>query len=134
MTSGNARTKQHLAATGQILYLALTDSADPLVGKTGRQFPGGRVTLRRLCPVCDAQKLAGKMVADPQRFGAAVMAVFKALPQRAQRENRELYPPAGQVLVRPRIGAARVRRSAVDNPYRPPCHWRVASANTRQSA
>ncbi|GGY23507.1 hypothetical protein GCM10008098_16210 [Rhodanobacter panaciterrae] len=41
--------------------------------------------------------LSAKIAADPQGFRDDANAIFKALHQRIQRENRELYPLAEQI-------------------------------------
>lgn len=90
--------KLHLGAEDRVLYPALASAADPLVAQTGKQFHdemGGLAAA--YAAFASRWNLTGKIAADPQGFRDAANAIFKALHQRVQRENRELYPLAESI-------------------------------------
>lgn len=90
--------KLHLAAEDRMLYPALASAADPLVAQTGKQFQSEMGGLAAVYAAFVTRwNLATKIAADPQGFKDDANVVFKALHQRIQRENRELYPLAEQV-------------------------------------
>lgn len=95
LVSISSAIKMHLAAEDRMLYPALERSADAVTAQTGRQF---REEMGSLAPALNTfmahWSLASRITADPQGFRDDANAVFKALHQRVQRENRELYPLA----------------------------------------
>jgi hemerythrin-like domain-containing protein len=87
--------KLHLAAEDRVLYPALSSAADPRIAQTGKQFQeemGG--VAGSYAAFVARWNLTGKITADPQGFRDDANMIFKALHQRVQRENRELYPLA----------------------------------------
>lgn len=85
--------KLHLAAEDRVLYPALAHADDPQVAQAGRQFQQEMGGLAAVYAGFAARwNLASRLAADPQGFRDDANAVFKALHQRVQRENRELYP------------------------------------------
>lgn len=87
--------KLHLAAEDRVLYPALLHAADPQIARTGKQFQEEMGGLAGSYSAFVARwNLIGKITADPQGFRDDANMIFKALHQRVQRENRELYPLA----------------------------------------
>jgi hemerythrin-like domain-containing protein len=94
----NSAIKLHLAAEDRMLYPALAGAADPLVAETGKQFQSEMGALAATYAAFAARwNLSAKISADPQGFRDDANTIFKALHQRVQRENRELYPLAEKV-------------------------------------
>lgn len=90
--------KLHLAAEDRMLYPVLAHAADPQVAQVGQQFQQEMGDIAHAYASFAARwNLAGKISADPEGFRADANSVFKALHQRVQRENRELYPLAERV-------------------------------------
>lgn len=90
--------KLHLAAEDRVLYPALASATNPLVAQTGKQFQAEMGGLAAAYAAFATRwNLAGKIAADPQGFKDDANAVFKALHERVQRENRELYPLAKDI-------------------------------------
>lgn len=88
----------HLAAEDRMLYPALARSADPVVAQAGKQFQQEMGGLAETYSAFAARwNLTFKIAAEPQRFREEANEIFRALHQRVQRENRELYPLAEQV-------------------------------------
>ena len=91
----SAVIRLHLAAEDRVLYPALIGSSDPHAAQTGRQFQeemGGLAAT--YADFVSRWNLASRIGNDPQGFRDEANAVFKALHQRVQRENQELYPLA----------------------------------------
>jgi hemerythrin-like domain-containing protein len=90
--------KLHLAAEDRVLYPALVSAADPLVAETGKRFQTEMGDLAQAYTAFVSRwNMASKISHDPEGFRSDANNVFKALHQRVQRENRELYPLAEQV-------------------------------------
>ncbi|MFK2879156.1 hemerythrin domain-containing protein [Rhodanobacter hydrolyticus] len=95
LSAMSSAIKLHLAAEDRMLYPALMRAADPAIAQTGQRFQeemGGLATT--YMAFATRWALANKIAADPQGFRDDANEVFKALHQRVQRENRELYPLA----------------------------------------
>lgn len=87
--------KLHLAAEDRMLYPAMLKASDAEVAQTARQFQeemGGLATA--YLAFAARWNLTVAIAANPQAFKDDANEVFKALHQRVQRENRELYPLA----------------------------------------
>ena len=87
--------KFHLAAEDATLYPALRAAADPGVAGLGRRYEeemrglsGAYAEFSRKWRVCAVIEAA------PEQFRSEANTVLKALHERIQRENRELYPAA----------------------------------------
>lgn len=95
VVSISATIKLHLAAEDRMLYPALGRASDPVITQTGQRFQQEMGGLASAYGAFARQwNLAGKIAGDPQGFRGDANTVFKALHQRVQRENRELYPLA----------------------------------------
>jgi hypothetical protein len=93
----SATIKLHLAAEDRYVYPTLANSANPVVANLGTKF------LRQMGGIAAAYaEFAGKwnraasVAADPEGFREHANAIFKALHERIQRENEELYPLAAK--------------------------------------
>lgn len=93
IVSMSSRIKLHLAAEDRFLYPSLANSTNPAVARLGKTF---QQEMGHIAAVY--AQFAGKwnsameVTADPEGFRADANNVFKALHQRIQRENQELYP------------------------------------------
>ncbi|GAB3792812.1 hemerythrin domain-containing protein [Dyella agri] len=90
--------KLHLAVEDRVLYPAMEHAADSDVARTSRQFReemGGLAAA--YAAFAGRWSLSTRIAQDPQGFRDDANAVFKALHQRIQRENKELYPLAERV-------------------------------------
>lgn len=95
LLSMNSVIKLHLAAEDRVLYPALSKAADPLITQTGKRFQEEMGGLAASYGAFAAKwNLASKIAGNPEGFRDDANAIFKALHQRVQRENRELYPLA----------------------------------------
>ena len=90
--------KLHLAAEDRVLYPAFAKSANPDIARTGEAFQ------RNMGDIAAAYvKFAGNwniattLSENPEGFREEANNIFKALHQRIQMENSELYPLAGEV-------------------------------------
>jgi hypothetical protein len=90
--------KLRLAAEDKFLYPTLANSTDATVAEVGQQFQ------REMGGIAGAYvAFAGKwnvgraISADPEGFRDEANGIFKALHQRIQRENQELYPLAEKI-------------------------------------
>lgn len=85
----------HLAAEDKVLYPALGRSSDPAVAKMGAAYQvemeGIATAFRRFV---DNWRVWTRIAADPEGFRHEANGVFRALFERLQREDRELYPAA----------------------------------------
>lgn len=98
LISMSSAIKMHLAAEDRVLYPALSSATDPLAAQTGKQFQEEMGGLAAAYSAFAARwNLASKIAVDPQGFRDDANSIFKALHQRVQRENRELYPLAERV-------------------------------------
>jgi hypothetical protein len=87
--------KLHLAAENRFLYPALAGSANQRVAEVGKKFQleMGDIAAAYM-EFAGKWNLEGKVATHPEEFRVDANSVFKALHQRIQRENRELYPLA----------------------------------------
>lgn len=98
IVSMSSKVKLHLAAEDQFLYPGLANSANPTVAKIGQKFQkemGGIAAA--YMEFVGKWNLASKVAANPEGFRADANNIFKALHQRIQSENQELYPLAEQI-------------------------------------
>jgi len=87
--------KLHLAAEDRYVYPTLANSSDPAIAKLGTQFQqemGGIAAA--YVEFAGKWNTAPNVAADPEGFKDHANAIFKALHERIQRENKELYPLA----------------------------------------
>jgi hemerythrin-like domain-containing protein len=98
LVSMSAKVKLHLSAEDQFLYPALAGSVNPAVAKIGKRFQKemGGIAAAYL-EFIGKWNLASKVAANPEGFRADANNIFKALHQRIQSENQELYPLAEQI-------------------------------------
>jgi hemerythrin-like domain-containing protein len=98
LVSMSAKVKLHLSAEDQFLYPALAGSVNPAVAKIGKKFQKemGGIAAAYL-EFIGKWNLASKLAANPEGFRADANNIFKALHQRIQSENQELYPLAEQI-------------------------------------
>jgi hemerythrin-like domain-containing protein len=90
--------KLHLAAEDRVLYPAYSKSNDSSISKIGQMFQkemGGIASV--YLEFVRRWSIPSKVSADPMRFREEANSVFKALHQRIQRENKELYPLSDHV-------------------------------------
>lgn len=91
----SSKIKRHLGAEDQFLYPALAKSNNPETAALGKKFQeemGG--IAKAYMDFAGKWNLDSKVAADPEGFRTHANAIFKALNQRIQRENLELYPLA----------------------------------------
>lgn len=90
--------KLHLAAEDRVLYPAYSKSNDSSISKIGQVFQKemGEIASVYL-EFVRRWSIPSKVSADPMRFREEANSVFKALHQRIQRENKELYPLSNHV-------------------------------------
>lgn len=89
----SAQVKLHLAAEDRMLYPAL--AADARTQEVGERFQTEMNGIAESYAGFVARwGTAKRITADPEGFRGEANAVFKALHERVQLENRELYPLA----------------------------------------
>ena len=90
--------KLHLAAEDNVVYPAMAKSANPVFSNMGKAYQSemGKIAAAFL-EFSRAWNFGPKIAAEPERFRAAANGIFKALHERIQRENTELYPAAEKV-------------------------------------
>lgn len=89
----SAAVKLHLAAEDRVLYPALAaDARTQDIGERYQNEMGGLA--QTYAEFVRHWSFAAQIAGDPEGFRNEANAVFKALHQRVQRENRELYPLA----------------------------------------
>lgn len=87
--------KLHLAAEDRMLYPTLAKSAQPNAAEVGKRFQNEMSSIAAVYMEFTGRwNLGAKVAADPQGFKDDANNIFKALFQRIQREDRELYPVA----------------------------------------
>ncbi len=87
--------KLHLAAEDRMLYPTLAKSTQPNAAEVGKKFQHemGSIAVAYM-EFTGRWNLGTKVAADPQGFKDDANKIFKALHQRIQREDKELYPVA----------------------------------------
>ena len=89
----SSKIKLHLAAEDQFLYPALAKSGKPAVAELGKRFQDEMGGIAKVyMDFAGKWNLGTKVAANPEEFRTDANAIFKALNQRIQRENQELYP------------------------------------------
>lgn len=89
--------KLHLAVEDNMLYPALAKSANPEAARKGQAFQSEMGSIANAYLAFARKWNLGSLVAaQPEVFRADANGIFKALQQRIQRENEELYPLAEQ--------------------------------------
>lgn len=89
----SAAVKLHLAAEDRVLYPALAaETRTQAIGARYQNEMGGLA--QTYGEFVKHWSFAAQIADDPESFRAEANTVFKALHQRVQRENRELYPLA----------------------------------------
>ncbi len=94
----SALIKLHLTAEDQVLYPALARSQNSSISKIGEQFQlemGGIASA--YMEFARKWTIGSKVSDNPDGFKEDANHIFKALHQRIQKENQELYPLADQV-------------------------------------
>ena len=91
----SSRIKVHLAIEDRILYPALLKSSDPAIVNISKIFQSEMNGIAAAY-IEFARKWNNsyKVAANPDEFKKEADAIFEALHQRIQRENKELYPLA----------------------------------------
>ncbi|RJF91907.1 hemerythrin domain-containing protein [Noviherbaspirillum saxi] len=90
--------KLHLAAEDRVLYPALAKSQNPAVAKVGERFQqemGGIAAA--YMEFAGKWTIGSKVSSNPEGFKEEANNLFKALHERIQKENQELYPLADQI-------------------------------------
>ena len=98
IVSMSSAIRLHLSTVDRVLYPALEKSADPAAVQLGRKFQaemGGIATA--YLEFVGKWNLEAKVAANPDGFRDDANSIFKALHQRIQRENQELYPLAERI-------------------------------------
>ncbi len=94
----SAMIKLHLTAEDQTLYPAFARSQTPSISKIGEQFQmemGGIASA--YMEFARKWAIGSTVSGNPESFKEEANHIFKALHQRIQKENQELYPLADQV-------------------------------------
>ncbi|MYM85748.1 hemerythrin domain-containing protein [Rugamonas sp. FT82W] len=90
--------KLHLAAEDRVLYPALAKSADPDIARVGKEFQQNMGDIAAAYMKFASSWNTGKKVSeDPDGFRIEANSTLKALHQRIQMENNELYPLADKI-------------------------------------
>lgn len=92
MSSG---IKLHLAAEDRFLYPTLARSTDPEVALVATNFQQemGHIA-KAYMEFAGKWNIGARVAADPEGFRAEANGIFKALHERIQKENQQLYPLA----------------------------------------
>jgi hypothetical protein len=94
----NTVIKLHLAAEDRFLYPALSGSSEPNAAATARQFQDEMGGIAKVYGEFAGKWLSPDKIRNgAEAFRAEANAVFKALNERIQREERALYPLALKV-------------------------------------
>lgn len=92
IVSMSSSIKLHLAAEDRMLYPTLVNSTDPEVARIATGFQCEMGSLAGVYMEFSRRwNLAAKVAADADGFRREANQVFKALHERIQRENQELY-------------------------------------------
>lgn len=93
IVSMSSAIKLHLAAEDQALYPVIVNSADPATSEIGKKFQAevGGIAAAYM-EFAGMWNLSDKVAENPGGFREHANSIFKALHQRIQLENRELYP------------------------------------------
>ncbi|KLJ01952.1 hemerythrin domain-containing protein [Luteimonas sp. FCS-9] len=93
-----SRVKFHLAAEDQVLYPTLARAGDPDVAAMGAHYQQEMQGIAEVfADFVGRWRVPSRVKADPEGFRAGANTVLRALFERLQRENRELYPAAERV-------------------------------------
>lgn len=95
ITSTASQIKFHLVAEDQVLYPALARCNNPATAALGERY---RLEMQGLAVTfagfVQQWRVPARLMADPDGFRRDANTVLKALFERLQRENAELYPAA----------------------------------------
>ncbi|KAF1686693.1 hemerythrin [Pseudoxanthomonas broegbernensis] len=95
IVSTASHIKFHLAAEDQVLYPALARSGDPDLARMSERYKAEMQGLAEAFAGFVKQwRVPARLAADPEGFRHGANTVLKALFERLQRENAELYPAA----------------------------------------
>lgn len=95
LVSMSGAIKLHLSAEDSFLYPTLAKSKNPEVAKVGAKFQSEMGGIAAAYGAFAGKwNVSSKVAADPDGFKDNANAIFKALHQRIQAENQELYPLA----------------------------------------
>lgn len=85
--------KLHLAVEDKVVYPAFAASKDPAMAATGARFQSemGEISADYMA-FAGAWNTSDKIASAPEQFREQANRIFKALFERTQRENEELYP------------------------------------------
>ncbi len=98
VVSISAIIKLHLSSEDRVLYPALSASSDSAAVRTAERFKSEMGAIAAAYSEFSRKWiLASRVAAEPEAFREDANRVFKALHERIQRENRELYPLAERV-------------------------------------
>jgi iron-sulfur cluster repair protein YtfE (RIC family) len=94
----SSNIKLHLSTEDQMLYPTLIASGKPAAVELARKFQTEMGSIATAYGEFSRKwNLGTKVSADPEGFRAEAGQIFKALHERIQRENKELYPAAEAV-------------------------------------
>lgn len=92
MSSG---IKFHLAAEDNVLYPALAAASDPRIVQMSKRYQTEMTGIAGVyTEFAKKWRVGNNIAAAPEEFRNEANAVFKALHERIQKENTELYPAA----------------------------------------
>ena len=95
IVSMSSTIKLHLAAEDRVLYPALTGSSVAATAQVAKKFQNDMGAIAAAYTEFSRKWNLGTRVAgEPEQFRKEAGLVFKALHERIQRENQELYPMA----------------------------------------
>ena len=87
--------KFHLAAEDSVLYPALLAAGDARTGEMSRRYQSEMTGIAAAFgEFVGRWRVGSRIAADPEVFRREANDVFRALFERLQREDRELYPAA----------------------------------------
>lgn len=95
VVSMSSAIKLHLAAEDKMLYPTLARSTQPNAAEIGKKFQSemGNIAAAYM-EFAGKWSIGSKIAAKPEEFKSDANDIFKALFQRVQREDKELYPVA----------------------------------------
>jgi len=95
ITSTASQIKFHLATEDQVLYPALARCGKPEIAAMSERYRKEMQGLAKaFAGFVQRWRVPARLAADPEGFRADANTVLRALFERLQRENAELYPAA----------------------------------------
>ncbi len=98
IVSMSANIKMHLASEDRVLYPGLTGSSNTTAAQMAKKFQAEMGAIAAAYGDFSRKwNIGSKVAAEPDEFRKAADQILKALHERIQREDRDLYPLAERV-------------------------------------